>query len=196
MAGSFVFKTNNKQKQKLGSNNEKIAESIHSFAPDTQKPKKTNSGLRGVLGLNQKVELNKSTPKEPWNQEFLKGISHLVNEEKVLLDSKQKEIQNAIDDIRQEIKKLYQSSQVLDREITKTVFQPVIESNQYQLNFLIRLKNIIIGFRQNISEASVWLESFQSKKRKKNAFWSKVKSKTGGEQYLNSGEHSASRSIN
>jgi hypothetical protein len=196
MAGGFVFKTNNKQKQKLGSNNEKIAESIQSFAPEPQKPKKSNSGLRGILGLNQKVELNKSTSKESWGQEFLHSLNHLVNEEKVLLDNKQKEIQKAIDEIRQEIKKLYQSSQVLDREIEKTVFQPVIESSQYQLNFLVRLKNIIISFRQNISEASVWLESFQSKKRKKNAFWSKVKSKTGGEQYLNSGEHSASRSIN
>lgn len=196
MAGGFVFKTNNKQKQKLGSNNEKIAESIQSFAPDTQKPKKSTPGFRGILGLNQKVELNKSAPKESWSQEFLHGLNHLVNEEKVLLDNKQKEIQTAIEEIRQEIKKLYQTSQVLDREIEKTVFQPVIESSQYQLNFLIRLKNIIIGFRQNISEASIWLESFQSKKRKKNAFWSKVKSKTGGEQYLNSGEHSASRSIN
>ena len=196
MAGGFVSKTNNKQKQKLGSNNEKNAESIQSFAPEPKKSLKTNSGLRGILGLNQKVELNKSTTKESWNQEFLHDLNHLVNEEKVLLDNKQKEIQKAIEDIRQEIKKLYQSSQVLDREIEKTVFQPVIESSQYQLNFLIRLKNIIIGFRQNISEASVWLESFQTKKRKKNAFWSKVKSKTGGEQYLNSGEHSASRSIN
>jgi phosphopentomutase len=196
MAGSFLNKTNSKQKQKLGSNNEKIAESIHSFAPEPKNTQKTTSGFRGILGLNQKVELNKSTSKESWGQEFFHGLNHLVNEEKVLLDNKQKEIQKAIEDIRQEIKKLYQSGQILDREIEKTVFQPIIESSEYQLNFLIRLKNIIIGFRQNISEASIWLESFHSKKKKKNAFWSKVKSKTGGEQYLNSGEHSASRSIN
>ncbi len=196
MAGSFIFKTNNKQKQKLGSNNEKISESLSSFAPESKKSLKKTSGFRGILGLNQKVELNKSTPKESWGQEFFHGLNHLVNEEKILLDNKQKEIQQAIEEIRLEIKKLYQTSQVLDHEIAKTVFQPVIESSQYQLNFLIRLKNIIIGFRQNISEASVWLESFHSKKKKKNAFWSKVKSKTGGEQYLNSGEHSASRSIN
>lgn len=196
MAGGFIFKNNQKQKQKLGSNNEKITESSESFASEPQKSRQINSGFRGILGLNQKIELNKSTPKESWGQEFFHNLNHLVNEEKILLDNKQKEIQKTIEEIRLEIKKLYQTSQTLDREIEKTVFQPVIESSQYQLNFLVRLKNIIIGFRQNISEASIWLESFQSKKKKRNAFWSKVKSKTGGEQYLNSGEHSASRSIN
>jgi hypothetical protein len=70
----------------------------------------------------------------------------------------------------------------------------VVEFSEYQLNFFQRIKMIIINFRKNITEAGVWLESFNHKKGKKNAY--RNKSKSGGQKYTDSGEHSAARSAN
>ena len=183
-----------KQKHSQVSNSEKILESQPSSASTSSEAKKT-VGLSGILSLNKSIDIHQSN-KESWSQEFIPNYNHLIKEENLLLDNRQQEIKNSIKELQQEIKKLISSSQGINREVEKATLQPVIEISEYQLHFLDRLKNLIINFRKSISEASLWLESFHTKKYKKNAFWSKVKSKKGGEQYLNSGEHSASRSIN
>jgi len=195
MAGGFITKSTSTQKQKhsLVSNTEKLLEAQPQSVQNT--PSKKTYGLSGILGLNQSIDIHQSK-KEAWGKEFLVGFNHLVKEEQQLLDSRQKEIQKSIQELREEIKKLIKSGHKLDREVEKATLQPIVEATEYQLKFLDRLKNLIISFQKSISEASNWLEAFQGKKKKRNAFWNKVKSKKGGgEQYLNSGEHSVSRSV-
>lgn len=192
MAGGFNIKSNSKSK----------FPKQNSFGNEVVKESKTPPKFRlsGILGMGQSVDINKQKqPEKPqinWEKEFFGHISHLQREEQTLFNSHQKEVQKAIEEIRDEIKKLVSSSQDLSEEIENIALEPIVEFNAYQLNFLQRIKNIIITFRKNISEASCWLDSFKHKQKRK-AFWNNVKNKKGGgEQYLFSGEHSAARSAN
>ncbi len=151
--------------------------------------------IGGILGLNQTVEINPSetTPQKPaWNPEFL-----ATNQEKQLFSAQEHHLKEAIDSLRLEIKKLVATTENLDMDIQNIPLESTSDVSEYQVNFLERIKNFIINFRKNISEASNWLDTFNTKKKKKNYFWSMARNKKqGGEQYLMSGEHSASRSVN
>ncbi|MGI5840807.1 MAG: DUF5660 family protein [Patescibacteria group bacterium] len=160
--------------------------------PESQLPSK--SKLSGILGLGQTIEINQKSENSDWTKNFL--ANHLEQEHQTFIKSHDQEIQKEIEEIRTEIRRLSQTTESLNNEIEKTVLSSEVENySQYELNFLQRLKMLIVNFRKNISESTNWLQLFQTKKRKRNAFWSNVKKKQGGgEQYLFSGEHSASRS--
>lgn len=189
MAGGFINNKNpkNNQANKNGFNNEVVKD----YAI-VQNP--VNFLFEGVLNPGESVNPNKPEKKSNPTSEFL--TKSLSQEQALFINSHTEEIKKSIDELRLEIKKLVESTDNIDVEIEQVSFQEVVEINEYQLNFLQRIKNIIVNFRKNIDQASVWLENLNHKKGKKNAFWNKAKSKNGGEQYLMSSEHSASRSAN
>ena len=192
MAGGFGTKQLPKGKFGPKKNNSEI---LKEFSVDSSvtKPK-----IFGTLFPGQSIHPNQESVKKSdinWNREF--SVSKSVTQEQVVfINHHTQEIKQAIDELRCEIKKLTLSTDNLNQEIIQAVEQNIPETNEYQLTFIQRLRNIIIEFRQNIDESSVWLQSFNRKKSRKNAFWNKAKSKNGGEQYLFSSEHSASRSAN
>ena len=191
MAGGFGQKSNSKNKSflKTVSNNEVFKDS-----PTDSAGKKINNS--GTLFPGQSIEFpQKQTETINWNKEFL--FKSIQVEQQSIINRQNDEIQQAINEIRLEIKKLIDTTENLDQEIINIPLENITENNTYQLNFLSRIKNLIQNFRKNISEAGVWLEGFTHKKNRRNAFWGHVKNKkNGGEQYLFSGEHSASRSAN
>jgi hypothetical protein len=170
-------------------NNEVLKDSQTASAP------KKIGLISGILGLNQTVEINHpetAPPKPVWNPEFL-----VTNQEKQLFSTHEHNLKETIDSLRLEIKKLVATTENLDVDIQNIPLESTSDVSEYQINFLERIKNFIINFRKNISEASNWLDSFNTKKKKKNYFWSVARNKKqGGEQYLMSGEHGASRSVN
>ena len=192
MAGGFGFKQNSKSKSfNLKKNNSEILKEF----PDTSVPNKPK--FSGTLFPGQSVNFNKTEeqPKTNFTREFL---TKTVNQEHaIFVNQHTQEVQQAINELKAEIQKLIVSSENLDQEITQAAEQNIPDTNEYQLNFLQRIKTIIIQFRQNIDESCIWLQSFNHKKSRKNAFWGNVKNKkNGGEQYLFSSEHSVSRSAN
>jgi len=189
MAGGFGGSTDPKKLIKGTFNSEVLRDS-----PEAPLPKKITLG--GILGLNQTVEIGKEAKKTSnWGQEFFSNISHLATEEKLLFDNRQRELEKNIAELRCEITALLKATNVLNKEVEQVTVDPVITVSEYQINYLGRIKNFIANFRKNISEASLWLDSFTQKKKKRNLFWSTVKNKkAGGEQYLFSNEHSAARS--
>jgi len=190
--GPYHGKANPKKPSFFGVN--KSSEILSDSQTNTA-PKKFS--LSGILGLNQTVEINKAPPESPkWDQEFLGNINNIQEQEKTLYNHKQKELENTIKELQQEINSLTNSTDNLNQDIQNIALENIPEVSEYQINFLTRIKNFVINFRKNINEASSWLESFSQKKRKKNYFWSMAKSKKGGEQYLMSSEHSSARSVN
>jgi hypothetical protein len=190
--------TKNKSYKNSGFSNEVLKDSYSAPNRPISSESKPTFSLRGVLGLGQSVELNKA-PKSTWNQEFLLGANHLAQQEKVLLSQKHEELKREIKSLQEEIKKLVKVTENVDKSVEVAADTLIIEANIYQLNFLERLKNFVIQIRRNVSQAGIWLETFQSKKKKKNYFWNTVKNrkkKGGGEQYLFSNEHSTARSVN
>jgi hypothetical protein len=196
MAGGFGSKQSSKNHQfsKNSFNNSEVLKSSDSFY-QSEKPAKIQFG--GVLKLGQPAELSKSPKIESnWKKEFL-NVSYLQKEQENILNHQQSELKKTIEDLKGEIKKLIVASEGLENEVEQAAAQPIAENNQYQLNFLQRIRQLIINFTRNISQAKVWLESFSRKKQKRNAFWNNVKNKKGGgEQYLFSNEHSVARSAN
>lgn len=179
MAGSYGFKQNPKRKLVNNNSNEVL--------------KEFSDPLCGVLFPGQSIELNKrETTDIKWNREFL--IKSTTQEQAVFVNSHSQEIEKSINELRAEIKKLIETTENLDQDVVQSTEQNIVDFNEYQLNFLQRIKMIVINFRKNITEASIWLESFNHKKNKKNAFWNKAKS--GGQKYMESSEHTVARSAN
>ncbi|HNZ84466.1 MAG TPA: DUF5660 domain-containing protein [Candidatus Woesebacteria bacterium] len=191
MAGGLIFKPSSKSKNLVKKNTSEILKDF----PDNQAPVQKKSG---ILFPGQSIRLNSSESKPSqinWSHEFL--TKPITQEQSLFVNQRLQETNTAVEELRREIKSLIKSTDNLQAEITNTVDQNIVEASQYQVNFLTRIKNLIINFRQNIDQSCLWLESFNRKKNRKNAFWGTVKNKkSGGEQYLLSGEHSVSRSAN
>jgi len=187
MAGGFGYQKN--QKNNLNKNE---------LAPSSQGVDNAPKfSLKGILNLGQSIEINKPQKIDStWKKETLFGENYLQKQEETLIRQQQGELQQEIKDLSNEIKKLVNSAQNLEVEVEKAALESIIEVNEYQISFLKRIKNLIIDFTQNISESNIWISALNNKKQKRNAFWNKAKSKNGGEQYLMSSEHSASRSAN
>ena len=194
MAGGFGFKPNQKNKALTKKNNSEI---LKEFSDSSVSKSESKSSGKLLPGQSFHPNQESASTKENinWNREFL---AKTANEAQPLfINQHHQEIQQAINEILNEIKKLELSTDNLSHEIVQASEQNIPEANEYQLKFLQRIRSLIVQFRQNIDQSCVWLACSNRKKSRKNAFWGNVHNKkNGGEQYLFSGEHSASRSAN
>lgn len=190
MAGGLMGKKDPKNyKFKSSFNSEVLNDSQSNYAP---KPP-VKFSLSGILGLNQKVEINKGVEK---SKELFSNISHIQQEQNILFDQRQKELEQTLKELREEINKLAHVTDNLEKDVQNVALAETPEVSEYQVKFFERIRIFISSMRQNISEASIWMESFSAKKKKKNAFWNKAKDKKkGGTQYMFSDEHAVARSV-
>jgi len=151
-----------------------------------------SSILNGVLRPGETIDFSQEV-KAPEKPKF---VDYIQKEQSLFINQHTQEIEKSINDLRFEIKNLIKTTENLDHEVEQSASQNISEISKYQLSFLERIKRLIVQFRQNIAEAGIWLESFNHKKSKRNAFWNRAKSKNGGEKYLNSSEHAVARSAN
>ncbi len=131
----------------------------------------------------------KETLEKKFKKEFLYQAQRIRTEEKEIFNREKGKLKEQIDGLKLEIKAMADSTQELETEVKKASLIEPREVNEYQTNFLKRLKNFIKNFRKNLDEASQWLETLNQRSGKR--FWGRVKK--GGSSYLLSGEHSASR---
>jgi len=192
MAGGVLNSKSNPKKGKSvwGFNvNESINENSQNSAPQ-------KFSLRGILGLNQSVEIHTQQADKLWTKENF-GLNIIGEQDRKALESKQHELEAVVEQLKLEVKKLTVATSDLDSNLTHATLENIPEANEYQVNFMVRLKNLVIAFRRNINEASCWLDTFNKKsgKQKNSGYWKNLKSK-GGQKYLMSDEHSVARSVN
>jgi len=193
MAGGVLSSKSDPKKSKSvwGINvNESLNENNQNSAP-------AKFSLRGILGLNQSVEIHKNQADKLWTKENF-GLNIIAEQDRVALEKKQHELEAVVEQLKLEVKKLTVATSELDSNLSHAVMENVPEANEYQVSFLLRLKNLVIAFRRNINEASCWLDTFakkSGKKQKNSGYWKNLKSK-GGQKYLMSDEHSVARSVN
>jgi hypothetical protein len=149
-----------------------------------------SSILNGVLRPGETIDfsIEQRKPEKP------KFTDYIQKENSLFINQHQEEIEQLIKNTKNEINSLIPITENLNQDIANIPLQNVTEANNYQLNFLQRIKTFITDLRQNASESNSWTDIFNHRKKKRNAFWNQAKSKNGGEQYLMSSEHSASRS--
>jgi len=192
MAGGVLTSKNGPKKGKTiwGVNvNESLNENKPNFSP-------INFSLRGILGLNQPVEIHQPEPNKLWTKENF-GLNIIGEQDRKALEAKQHELEAVVEQLKLEVKKLTVATSELDSNLTHATLENIPEANEYQVNFMVRLKNLVIAFRRNINEAACWLDTFtqKSKKRKNSGYWGNLKSKSGL-KYMMSDEHSVARSVN
>jgi hypothetical protein len=198
MAGGLMQKqSSNKKnfKKNTGINSETI-NSIFSHEP------KNNKKFNGILELNKSVNPNNQPQEKEKNElaqknaEFIKQFFHSFQQEQsVLYSQKEQQIKQELIELQEEIKKLIKSTQNIQKTVKIASETNIVEYTEYQVNFFTKLKIFIINFRKNIEEADNWFESCNNKKRKKKGFWGNSQ-KGKNQQYMQSGEHTASRSAN
>jgi len=186
MAGSNSF-TKNPQKDKYTPAFDSAE--IYKNLSDS-KANDVSSILSGILTPGESINFNREikTPEKP------KFNQYIEREQAVFINDHQKETAQSINNLRNEIKSLIPITENLNKDITVIPLQNISEANEYQRNFLQRIKTYISDFYKNASESNSWVEISSRKKNKRNAYWNKAKS--GGTKYSESGEHSAARSAN
>ncbi len=187
--GVLTSKTDPKKSKSVWGIN--VNESLNENKQNSAPPK---FSLRGILGLNQSVEIHQQQADKLWTKENF-HLNIIGEQDRAALERKQHELESVVEQLKLEVKKLSVSTNELDSNLTKASMENIPEASEYQVSFLVRLKNLVITFRRNINEASCWLDTFnkKNKKQKNSGYWKNLKTK-GGIKYMMSDEHSAARS--
>ena len=189
MAGGAIVadpkKTKNFQHQPFS------AQNSPEYVKNGVQPPKT-TGLRGILGLGQSTEINRSPAN--YGAELYQP-SHLQHEATLLLQQDNQELKKTIAELVEQIKALSTASKNTQKEIEKISLEENPEPSTYKVNFLKRLVTYLKQVTKNINQAGEWASMFSIRCKQRGKFWNNVKNKkTGGEQYLFSNEHSSARS--
>jgi len=124
--------------------------------------------------INPQEQKNKKVP----NQERLE-------EEKLLRKQEKQEVKIRIQALREEIVKISQSVQELEKEAAIAIIQETPDPGEYHLNFLENLLQFLISLREKIEEGDTWLSTFNQRSKRRNYFWGQVK-KSGAKFLLSS----------
>ncbi|EKD62467.1 MAG: hypothetical protein ACD_52C00157G0001 [uncultured bacterium] len=115
----------------------------------------------------------------------------LVEEERVFIEKKGKELEMQLYVIKQEVEALASTTEGLAKELQVAAMQSPVEPGVYHLVFFEKLIEFLKSFRKKIEKAAVWLHATNKRAQKKN-FWGLYKSQ--GTKFFLSGEHYSQRS--
>ena len=163
-------------------------------------------GFIEMLKQSGEIYTQKPDTKETENKENLerkreKNQSHFQRVkrlEKEVYSRQKKETEREIEMLRQaltqEVKRLKSQGNKLRQEVQQALQSPIINPGESDISFFENIIRFVRGLTQEAEDATLWLQAWGSKRKKRGAFWSNFASKKGGAQYLLSGEHSPARS--
>jgi len=164
---------------------------------------KTDPTIRGRAVNKSNLEIiregdfrpkNETTENE--NQEnFKQQLERLQfnqSQERLVFQQKNFNEEQKVKDLINQIKQLSKSVKVLDNQIEKTIEQTPVNLGSYHLNFFQKIKEMLILAKKNVDQATVWLETFNKRKNKKN-YWSQFKK--SGTQWSLSNERYVATSV-
>jgi len=128
------------------------------------------------------------------NQKLKKQVHFertLRQEEEKRNVEKSNELRVQLQALIQEVQALAQTTQGLAQETKVAAMQAPIEPGVYHLIFFEKLLEFLKSFRQQIEDASLWLNSTNKRAAKKN-YWAKYKKH--GSKFLLSADHYLTRS--
>lgn len=137
---------------------------------------------QGVMHEGQEINLHKKPDKPEAIPESspLKSRdryrSPFADESLARLQRYEAEVDQKIEEIRQELKALIATLKVVDKQIEQAVDEQYIDPGLYHLTFLDRLKTILKLMRQNLTNSSSWLSVMRSRKKER-LYWNMYKKK-------------------
>jgi len=166
-----------------------------------QKPNNTNSletikaaSTSFPVAETSEIQSLESRSKKANKENALFTLNKVKEEEQIVYDRKQRQAEEEIILLQQEIVHLVQTAEKLERHVEIAAEKAVINPNIYDASFIIKLKIIIKHFLEKAEDAAIWLEAVNGKAKKKGFFWGKFTNKGGGGQFLLSPDSYASRS--
>jgi len=203
-----------KQNNKKTSSQDSFLEAFRDLGADITSSAKNDLGKKGAKDIfdsvfpsnqpNPQNQENKQFPFNPFSvenqlekryQQQAKRTEIIRREEKILFTRQQKETQEQVTALQEEIKKLAKttadlSSQAKEAEIT--VMQEVPEVGTYHVNFFARLRKLIAELRSQIQESSFWLAAWNKKSQKRNYYWNQFR-RSGSKFLLSSDRYVATQ---
>lgn len=201
-----------KQKGKIKYNQENILESLGKIVTQTQDTLK-HEVFRGDTVIDQLLGSSENTHKvtgelKPGESLSMKDIFKekskleemksqittergLLEEEKLKVQEKARELKLQLYAIIKEAKRLTDATQGLSKEVKIASVSAPIEPGIYHLIFFEKLLESIYSFRKKIENAQVWLSAVNKRAQKKN-YWTSYKKSKGS--FLLSAEHYLQRS--
>jgi len=160
-----------------------------SLSPFPNTPSSSESRDRGFEPSANELDSEKRYRSQVSNLETIH------REEKVLFTREQRETQNQVSSLQEEIKKLAKSTAELASEAKEAEISAMQEAplvGVYHITFLIRLRKLIASLREQIHESSIWLNSWNKKAQKRNHYWNQFK-KSGSKFLLSSDRYTATQ---
>lgn len=107
----------------------------------------------------------------------------LREQEKVLFEKKSQELKVELHALTEEVKTLAKTTQGLSSEVEIAASQAPANPGVYHVIFFEKLREFIESFRKKIENASIWLQSYNQRAKRKHTFWGQV-SKAGSKRLL------------
>lgn len=96
-------------------------------------------------------------------------------QEQILFTRREKEAQQQVKALQEEIKQLAKATGDLAKEVEITAMQEAPLAGTYHVNFFERLRGLLKSLRSQIQESSYWLASWNKKAQKRNFYWGQFK---------------------
>jgi hypothetical protein len=111
-----------------------------------------------------------------YRQQWLRS-EQIRRSEQVLYTRRQKETEQHVIQLQQEIKGLAKATGDLARQVDISAMQVSTDApaSIYHLNFFEHLKRFVRQLKTQINDSAVWLAEFNKKSKKRNAYWGGVK---------------------
>ncbi|MBU2591857.1 MAG: DUF5660 family protein [Patescibacteria group bacterium] len=122
-------------------------------------------------------------------------VQKVQQQELEIYSRQRRETEEEIRILQEEVAALAKTAKNLDRQLDLASEKLITEPSVYDVSFLRKLKILVLQFLENVEDASLWLEEFNQKGKKKGSFWGTFSSKKGGAQFLYSDESYTARSV-
>lgn len=151
-----------------------------------QSPPDNNSINTSLENFRLKKELEKKRV-EQFQQSRTKEWSRVYS-------AKEKEVENRILSLREQLKQLSKQVNQLDKSTQTAIHSQPVEVGEYHLSFLEQLKEKLKSLSQKVVEANTWLSVYNQRSKKKGYYWSQFSQK--GSSFSQNQERQLATSIN
>lgn len=156
---------------------------------------KNDLSLEILRGLDSPSPNNNSDDEseiELFNQERkaferrIKQADYVHKQEITIFSTKEKQAQQQIKTLQEELTKLAQSVNNLRNEVKTAAIQTVVDPGTYHINFFEKLISFVKLLAKEAEDASTWVQMHNARGKKKSHYWGQVKK--SGSKFLLSQE--------
>lgn len=146
----------------------------------------------GDLMPGQSIEFDSVLEEQKEENKILKAQlaqeQSLRKQEQSLVSRQSQELKVQIQALATEVTELAKTTQGLARETKIAAIQAPANPGIYHVTFFEKLRSYIVSFRRKIENASLWMQSYNTRSAKMKTFWGQV-GRSGAKRLLSSEDY-------